>query len=252
MIGVALATVSTTEVSAAIAHEDHAKLQRTIATAVGSVLLLLLGSAVGMGMLSSEIIGLLFERGAFDRQDTLETARALIGYALALAPYGLVKVLAPVYYGLARARVPLVASLVAIVCNIAWSLLTYRELGAMGLALGTAVAALVNAGLLFSQLGVARPRIDAAWLTRKIAAVSVALALLAGWSWLMSYTGVQLLVLTFPIWPKLILAAWLAIAAGVGASVYLLALVLLRVVPASRARSLLAGVSRRFAKRKGG
>jgi putative peptidoglycan lipid II flippase len=63
-------------------------------------------------------------------------------------PYSLVKIVAPAFYTIDRTRLPLVASLAAIAVNIAFNALTYRELGAPGLALGTTLGSVVNILLL--------------------------------------------------------------------------------------------------------
>ena len=63
---------------------------------------------------------------------------------LALVPYGLVKILAPVFYGIDRPRVPLIASAAAVAVNVAFNAMTFRQLGAPGLALGLGLGMAVN------------------------------------------------------------------------------------------------------------
>ena len=60
--------------------------------------------------------------------------------------YAGVKVLAPAFYALRAPRVPLIASIAAVVCNVCANLLLYRRLGAPGLALGTSIGATKAAG----------------------------------------------------------------------------------------------------------
>ncbi|MCA9692275.1 MAG: polysaccharide biosynthesis C-terminal domain-containing protein, partial [Myxococcales bacterium] len=63
-------------------------------------------------------------------------------------PYSMVKVVAPAFYSVDRPRVPLLASVCAVAANVTFNALTYRALGAPGLALGTSLAALVNVTIL--------------------------------------------------------------------------------------------------------
>ena len=74
----------------------------------------------------------------------MNTARALTCYGWALFFYSGVKVLAPAFYALGRLRVPVMASILAVAINIAWSLATYKQFGHLALATGTAIAATVN------------------------------------------------------------------------------------------------------------
>jgi putative peptidoglycan lipid II flippase len=99
---------------------------------------------------------------------------------LGVLPYSLVKVFAPAFFAVDRPRVPMFASLASVAANLIFNGLTYRRLGAPGLALGTTVAALVNLGILrlwFGQV-LGRPRKEG-WL-RDIALMILANAVLAG------------------------------------------------------------------------
>jgi putative peptidoglycan lipid II flippase len=69
-------------------------------------------------------------------------------YMLGVLPYSLVKVFAPSFFALDRPRVPMLASISSVVANLVFNGLTYRALGAPGLALGTTVGALVNLTIL--------------------------------------------------------------------------------------------------------
>jgi putative peptidoglycan lipid II flippase len=108
------------------------------------VLFLTVPSMVGLALLGVPIIRLIYEHGRFSEHATHETARALTGYALGLAAYSAVKVVAPAFYALGRTRVPLAGSLIAVVANLAWNFATFRTLGHFGLALGTSIAATMN------------------------------------------------------------------------------------------------------------
>ena len=65
-----------------------------------------------------------------------------------LMGYSAVKLMSPAFYALGNSRVPVIASAASVAFNIALSLVLVRSLGHRGLALGTAAAALLNAGVL--------------------------------------------------------------------------------------------------------
>jgi putative peptidoglycan lipid II flippase len=94
---------------------------------------------------SEEIVNIIFERGRFNRDDTLMTAQALRMYALGLPFYGLYKILVPTFYALERQRVPVIGSLFSIVFNIAFCFLLTPLFGFKILALGATLSIFVNA-----------------------------------------------------------------------------------------------------------
>jgi putative peptidoglycan lipid II flippase len=144
VFSVALATVTTTRVSEDAARGDLKALRASAAEGMSGVWMLMSASAVGLWLLAEPVVQILFERGAFDHQATLATAAILQSYVLGLMSYGLIKILAPVYYGLDRVRVPILASICAVAVNISFNALTYEQLGAPGIALGTALGVTAN------------------------------------------------------------------------------------------------------------
>ncbi len=148
MFGVALATVTTTTVSEEAARGDRNALIARTREGVRAVWLLTAASATGLAVLAVPVVELLYEGGAFSHNDTLAVAGILLAYLIGLVPYSMVKVVAPAFYGIDRPRLPLLASSCAVAINIAFNALTYRELGAPGLALGTSLAAIINALIL--------------------------------------------------------------------------------------------------------
>ena len=148
VFGVAIATTTLTHLSRDAADGDAEALRATLRRGLQMVLFLTVPSTVGLALLARPIIRLIFEHGRFSPHATLETARALSGYAVGLVAYSAIKVVAPAFYALGRTRVPLLASLSAVAANLVWNFLTFRTLGHVGLALGTSVAATVNLAVL--------------------------------------------------------------------------------------------------------
>ncbi|MFV8749121.1 murein biosynthesis integral membrane protein MurJ [Nannocystaceae bacterium ST9] len=146
VFSVALATVTTTRVSEGAAKKDLGALAAATAEGASGVWMLMTASTVGLILLAEPVVRVLFFR--FDDAAVMATATVLQAYVLGLLPYGLVKIFAPVFYGLDRPRIPLLASFAAVGVNIGFNALTYRQLGAPGLALGTTIGALVNVAIL--------------------------------------------------------------------------------------------------------
>jgi putative peptidoglycan lipid II flippase len=148
VFGVAVGTTALTHLSRDAANQDWDSLRTTLRRGLRMVLFLTIPSTVGLALLGVPIIRLIYQHGRFTPHATLETARALSGYAVGLAAYSAIKVLAPAFYALGRTRVPLIGSVSAVAANLIWNVATFRTLGHVGLALGTSLAALVNFSVL--------------------------------------------------------------------------------------------------------
>jgi hypothetical protein len=136
IFGVALATVTTTQLSEEAARGDRGGLVHKTGEGLSAVWLLTAASTVGLVVLAEPIVSLIYEGGRFTAADTTAVAAILRAYALGLVPYSMVKIVAPAFYAIDRPRLPLLASL-ARSPSPSPSTPFYRQLGAPGLALGT-------------------------------------------------------------------------------------------------------------------
>lgn len=148
VFGVAIATVAGAGVARQAAARDLPAVKQTIGSALKLVAFLNVPSAVGLAVLSRPIISLIYEHGRFGAADTDATAQALLCYALGLYAYSGVKVLAPAFYALDEARVPVLGSVAGMACNVVLNLALYPVLGFRGVALGTSLAAGANFAVL--------------------------------------------------------------------------------------------------------
>lgn len=249
VFSVALAVITTTRAAEDAARQDFDALRGSTSEAVSAVWLLMSASAVGLILLAEPVVQLLFERGAFTPSDTEQTARVLQAYCVGLLPYGLVKVLAPVFYGIDRARIPLVGSVSAVAACIVFNALTYRELGAPGLALGTTLAAFVNLTVLrlgFRRIvGTLEPG-----RTRAILGVLVANAVMGGVVWSAWWGGARLLeALGERLGAQLALAGILALVVTLGFLAYVAVARALGVAGAETLWALPASLLRRLRRR---
>jgi putative peptidoglycan lipid II flippase len=148
VFGVAVATIATTRLAQSAADRNPGDMAATLAHGLRLVAFLTVPCAIGLILLAEPIARLLYERGAFHAGDTQGTAAALVLYATGLYCYSGVKVAAPAFYALGRSRVPLLASALAVAANLALNVALFPVLSYPGLALGTALAATVNFGVL--------------------------------------------------------------------------------------------------------
>jgi putative peptidoglycan lipid II flippase len=151
IFGVAISTATLPVTARAAAMENLGEFRRTLVSSLRLTLLLTIPSAVGLIILSRPIIALIYQYGRFTSSDTNQTAKALAYYAIGLAAFSLVRVLAPSFFALRDTRIPMIASLLSIVINYAVAKFTvdYMEKGHVGLALSNSAVSIVNFAILF-------------------------------------------------------------------------------------------------------
>jgi putative peptidoglycan lipid II flippase len=182
LFGVALGTVTLTVVSRHGARGDHRALAATVGQALELVALLCLPAAAGLAVVGIPVIGVIYEHGRFTPFDTAAAAQALGGYAVGLAGYAGIKVLAPAFYALGDARTPMLVSVLSIAVNYGLNAVFVRRLGFghLGLALATSAVALGNFALLYVFL---RRRIGRIGGWSVVGRIAVATAVMAGVTW---------------------------------------------------------------------
>ncbi|MFL6279684.1 MAG: murein biosynthesis integral membrane protein MurJ, partial [Vicinamibacterales bacterium] len=182
LFGVSIATAALPDIARRANEGDTLGMQRTISSALRMMLMLNVPATIGLIALAHPIVALLLERGHFKPYDTSATAAALIFYAPGLLGYSTVKIASPSFYSLRDSRTPVIVSVIAVLTNLTVNVLLVRVMGYRGLALGTALAAMFNAGTLLWLLrrrlgGLDERRIAIAFA--KIIAASAALGIAA-------------------------------------------------------------------------
>ena len=140
-VGTALLPLLSRQLRGGQALSAHRSMNRALEIALA----LSLPAAVGLALAAQPIIAALFERGAFDATATLKTAPTLAAYALGIPAFVLVKALAPGFFARGDTTTPVLIGLVTVAANIALNLALMGPLAHVGIALGTALSAWINA-----------------------------------------------------------------------------------------------------------
>jgi putative peptidoglycan lipid II flippase len=148
LFGVSIGTAVLPAVSRHATAGDVPAMRRTIARGLALMLMLNVPATIGLIVLATPIVQLLFERGRFLPADTAATADAVRLYAVGLAGYSAVRIASPAFYAIGQSRTPAIVSGVVILVNVAASVVLVHRMGFAGLALGTSIAAIANAALL--------------------------------------------------------------------------------------------------------
>ncbi|MDH4454629.1 MAG: murein biosynthesis integral membrane protein MurJ [Verrucomicrobiota bacterium] len=111
LFGVAVATVTLPMLSRLATEGMTPAFRGALAKGLRLVLFLTLPCAVGLSLLSQEIISVIFEHGKFTAHDVANTAAPLQAYAFGLIFYAAIKVLQPAFYTIDRRFIPMIVSL---------------------------------------------------------------------------------------------------------------------------------------------
>ncbi|MBA2727140.1 MAG: murein biosynthesis integral membrane protein MurJ [Parachlamydiaceae bacterium] len=99
--------------------QNPSKFRHLLSTTSKNCFLLMLPMTVGMFLFGRFGIQLLYGHGDFDSSDVTATTYCLWGYALGLIPMALVLILAPGFYAQKNYRLPMQASIVSMLVNVA-------------------------------------------------------------------------------------------------------------------------------------
>ena len=190
IFGVSIATATLPAVSRHAAREDLGRVTGTVSGALRMMLILNIPALVGLIVLASPIVALIFERGSFAPSDTASTASALMFYAPGLLGYSAVRIAVPCFYALGNSVTPTLVSIMSVALNVVLNLILVRTMGFRGLALGTSIAALVNALVLLALLrrrlgGLEIGRLLETGTKITVAAVAMGFAVGAAHGWLL-------------------------------------------------------------------
>ena len=152
IFGVALATAILPTLSAQAARGALEDLRLTVNYGLRTILFIMLPAMTGLIFLREPIIHLFFEHGAFSAQDTANTAGAVLAFALGLWAFASYRILATAFYSLQDTKTPAIAAVIGMCANLILALALMDSLQYIGLALATALAAMMNSGILLIML----------------------------------------------------------------------------------------------------
>jgi len=160
-----------------------------LARGIRLAFLLTIPSAIGLAMLASPIISVIYQHGRFTAEMTRQTGGALQFYAIGLVAYSALKVLTPAFYAIGKRNTPMIVSFFAIGTNLFLNwLFTFRlGWGHRGLAFSTSIVATINFLLLYALMWRQTRGLESRRLFAGLAKICLAGLLLALICWLANY-----------------------------------------------------------------
>lgn len=179
MFGVAVTAVALPDLSRdAIAERAHDQLRARIAVGFRRIAYFVIPSAFAFAALGPTIIGLLFQTGRFDADDTQLVGGVLAAYGIGLLGQSTVKLFASGFYALGDTRTPVRIAIVSLVVSGFLSWFFMRRFGPAGIALGSSIGATLNTALnlrnLNQRIGTVLQRVD--WRALSLVALAALIA----------------------------------------------------------------------------
>jgi putative peptidoglycan lipid II flippase len=161
LIGVAAATVIFPLLSRHAARGDRSAVAGDLTLGVRMVLLVAVPCAVGLVVLAEPVARLLFGHGRFTADDVLRAARMIAVYSAAVWAYCLLPVLVRGFYALDDRVIPLRVAVSVVALNLLLDFTLIWPLAESGLAVSTAISAVVQVVVLAATFS--RRHVRLAW-----------------------------------------------------------------------------------------
>ncbi len=178
MFSVAVATVLFPTLARLATRGDLTGVRDTIALGLRHINFLLLPAAAFSIVLAEPIVRLLYERGAFDPDETTVVAGALAAFSIGLTFNGMMLMLNRGFFSLQQPWIPTAVALAILVLNVALYAVFYR-VGAWGIPLAISLSNIAGVGMLLVALRRRMGRLDLRETIRSFVLVAAASVLLA-------------------------------------------------------------------------
>ena len=157
VFGIAIATVILPSLSTEFVSKNSQRFSATLSWAMRCVFVIGFPAAAALMVLAEPILLTLFQSGKWTLQDTQMSALSLRAYAFGTVAFMLIKILAPGFFARQDTKTPVKIGIIAMVANMVLNIalvlpLMLFDIGHVGLALATSLAAFLNALLLFRGL----------------------------------------------------------------------------------------------------
>ncbi|NOZ53292.1 MAG: murein biosynthesis integral membrane protein MurJ [Gammaproteobacteria bacterium] len=187
IFGVAIATVILPSLSVRHANDDPKQFSHMLDWALRLTLLIGAPAALGLVALSGPLIITIFQYGKFSEHDLYMTQLALIAYSVGLLGFMCIKVLSPGYFARQNTKTPMKIAIQSMLVKVVFTVILVStmmmlayEAPHMGLALSTALSAILQSTLLYRGLrrdGVYKPDLGWAIFLLRIGAACVIMGL---------------------------------------------------------------------------
>lgn len=149
VFGVAISTVILPHLSRHHAEQSKEDYSLTLDWALRCVLLIGIPAGVAMAIIAGPLLSTLFQYGKFNAHAVEMARKSLSMFAIGIAPFMLVKILASGFYAKQDMKTPVKIGIAAMFSNMALNAILIWPLQHAGIALATSLSAILNCSCLF-------------------------------------------------------------------------------------------------------
>lgn len=184
MIGIAIATVALVAVAEHHALGRFDELRREVGRSLRVALFLGVPASVGLVLIRTPLIRLIFERGAFTAESTASSADVLFYYGLGVWAFVLMTVVVRCFQAIKDVRTPMKIAVGMVVLNLTLNLTLIGPMKERGLALATTLTGVIQLAVLVMFLQKRLGSFINLGLVRCLGQTAVASAVMGGLVWL--------------------------------------------------------------------
>lgn len=130
------------------ASNDKKSFQETLSATMHSSMYFVVPMMLGLMVLSTPIIDLIYGGGEFDAFSVNITSRSMFYMSLGMVGYAAQAILCRAYFAEQKGRVPLIAGIISIGVNVLLCMALIEKFDVAGLALASAISCTINAAIL--------------------------------------------------------------------------------------------------------
>ena len=184
VFAVSVATVILPTMSEQVHKGDWSAVKDTLRFSIGLLAFITIPASIGLMMLATPVIRLLFEYGRFDAHSTEMTVFALYFHTAGIFFIAMQRNVVQVFYAMRDLKTPTAIAVVVMLVNIALSYLLAGPLRQGGIAAAGSLASVVNVALLYyilrRRIGRLQTRVLGASLLRTVGATAAMAVVVAG------------------------------------------------------------------------
>ena len=154
-VGILVISISTVmyPILSKLASENNiVEFKRSLLRNIDIVVIVMLPIMIGIMILSTPIVKILFEQGSFNSHDTYLTSTALFYYSVGIVAVGIRDITSRAFYSLQDTKTPVKNAVIAVFINMICSIILVKVLGIGGLALSASISSILGALLLILDL----------------------------------------------------------------------------------------------------
>ena len=144
VFAIAMQTAIFPTLSASFAKNDLKEVDGAFNFSSTLMFFIIIPSSIGLILLRSSLVRLIYMHGIFNAADAQKTAGVLLFFIVGLWASALLKTVVPVFYSMKDTKTPVNAAIISLFINIIFAVTLMRVMGVYGLALASSISLIFN------------------------------------------------------------------------------------------------------------